>query len=97
MFHLSELTSPFIQQGGRFGAHQFQERMRDTRLFTAWFGGGVRVIDIAKPEQPTEVGHWLAEPPPGQTSPQANDVDIDDRGLVYVLDRNRGLEVLEPA
>lgn len=95
MFHASELASPYIRTGGRFGAHQFQERMQDTRLFTAWFGGGLRVVDIAKPDLPTETGHWLAEPPPGESSPQANDVDLDDRGLVYVLDRNRGLEVLE--
>lgn len=95
MFHLSELASPYVQAGGRFGAHQFQERLADTRLFTAWFGGGLRVVDIAEPERPTEVAHWLAEPPPGQASPQANDVDLDDRGLVYVIDRNRGLEILE--
>lgn len=95
MFHLSELASPYVQTGGRFGAHQFQERLADTRLFTAWFGGGLRVVDIAEPERPTEVAHWLAEPPPGQASPQANDVDLDDRGLVYVIDRNRGLEILE--
>lgn len=95
MWHLSELDNPYIKTGDRFGAHQFQERMHDTCLYTSWFAGGLRVIDIADPLAPKEVAHWLAEPPPGQTSPQSNDVDTDGSGLVYVLDRNRGLEILE--
>lgn len=95
MWHLTELDNPFVKAGGRFGAHQFQERMHDTCLYTAWFGGGLRVVDIADPTAPKEVAHWLAEPPPGQTSPQANDVDTTKDGLVFVLDRNRGLEILE--
>ena len=95
MWHLSELDNPYVKAGGRFGAHQFQERMHDTCLYTAWFAGGLRVVDIADPTAPREVAHWLAEPPPGQASPQSNDVDTDGQGLVYVIDRNRGLEILE--
>ncbi len=53
------------------------------------------MIDIADPERPTEVAWWLPEPPPGQRSPQANDVDLDGNGLIYVIDRNRGLSILE--
>jgi len=95
MWHLTERDNPFVAAGGRFGAHQFQERMHDTCLYTTWFGGGLRVVDIADPANPAEVAHWLPEPPPGQGSPQANDVDTTRQGLVYVLDRNRGLEILE--
>lgn len=95
MWHLTERASPYVTTGDRFGAHQFQERMRDFCLYTAWFGGGLRVIDIADPERPTEVAWWLLEPPPGQRSPQANDVDLDGNGLIYVIDRNRGLSILE--
>ena len=95
MWHLTELDNPYVKAGGRFGAHQFQERMHDTCLYTAWFGGGLRVVDIGDPTAPREVAHWLAEPPPGQTSPQSNDVDATADGLVYVIDRNRGLEILE--
>ena len=95
MWHLTERASPYVTTGDRFGAHQFQERMRDFCLYTAWFGGGLRVIDIADPERPTEVAWWLPEPPPGQRSPQANDVDLDGNGLIYVIDRNRGLSILE--
>lgn len=95
MWHLTERASPYVTTGDRFGAHQFQERMRDTCLYTAWFGGGLRVIDIADPERPTEVAWWLPQPPPGHGSPQANDIDLDGNGLIYVIDRNRGLEILE--
>jgi hypothetical protein len=95
MWHLTETGNPYVKAGGRFGAHQFQERMHDTCLYTAWFGGGLRVVDIADPTAPREVAHWLAEPPPGQDSPQSNDVDTTADGLVYVIDRNRGLEILE--
>ncbi len=96
-FHVSELDSPYARTPGRFGAHQFQEHMKpgDTRLYTSWFGGGLRIIDIARPETPTETGWYIPEPATGQPSPQSNDVEVDDRGLVYLLDRNVGLDLLE--
>ena len=95
MFHLSELDSPWSRVG-RFGAHQPAEHMKHGSLvFASWFSGGLRIIDIAHPELPVEVGHFIPEPAAGQSSPQSNDVDVDDRGLVYLLDRNYGLDILE--
>ncbi|WGF89571.1 LVIVD repeat-containing protein [Marinivivus vitaminiproducens] len=96
MFHLSELDSPFARTGARFGAHQFQERVEGDRLYCAWFGGGVRVVEIKDPTAPAEVGWYIPEPFAGHTAPQSNDVFVDDRGLVYVIDRNRGLDIVEP-
>ena len=96
MFHLSELDSPFARTpGGRFGAHQFQEHMEDTLVYCTWFGGGLRVIDIADPTAPTEVAWFVPEPARGLTSPQSNDVDTDARGLVYLVDRDLGFDILE--
>jgi hypothetical protein len=95
MFHLSELDSPFSQIG-RFGAHQFQEHVKGDRLYCAWFSGGLRVIDIKDPTQPEEVGWYIPEPAAGHGSPQSNDVFVDERELVYVIDRNVGLDILEP-
>jgi hypothetical protein len=95
MFHVSELDSPFSRKG-RFGAHQFQERVTGERLFCAWFSGGLRMIDIADPTAPEEIGWYIPEPAAGQESPQSNDVFVDERGLVYVIDRNVGLDILEP-
>src|SRR5665811_2515383 len=49
-FHVSEMDSPWSRApGGRFGCHQFQEHLSDTRVFCTWFGGGLRVIDIRNP------------------------------------------------
>ncbi len=94
MFHVSELDSPWSRVG-RFGAHQPTEHMEGTLVYASWFSGGLRIVDIADPALPTEVGHFIPEPAAGQTSPQSNDVDTDARGLIYLLDRNAGLDILE--
>jgi hypothetical protein len=96
MFHLSELDSPFARAGARFGLHQFQEHLDDTRLYCAWFAGGLRVIDIVDPTVPAEWGYFIPEPCAGQVAPQTNDVDVDDRGLIAIIDRNVGFDILEP-
>jgi hypothetical protein len=31
----------------------------------------------------------------GAPSPQSNDVDVDDNGLIYLIDRDAGFDVLE--
>lgn len=94
-FHVSERDSPYARAGGRFGAHQFAERSKGTLVYAAWFAGGLRVIDIADPALPREVAFYIPEPFPGCSSPQSNDVDVDERGYIYLLDRDRGLEILE--
>ena len=94
MFHVSELDSPWSRVG-RFGAHQPAERMIDSLVYASWVSGGLRILDIADPTQPKEVGHFIPEPSAGQASPQSNDVDVDARGLIYLLDRNHGVDILE--
>jgi hypothetical protein len=65
-------------------------------VYAAWFSGGLRIIDIADPYWPKEVGHFIPEPVNGFTSPQSNDVDVvDETGLVYLIDRNAGLDIVE--
>ena len=93
-FDVSEMDSPYSRAGGRFGAHQFQEHLSGTTIYAAWFSGGVRAIDISDPTLPREVGYFVPEPPEGYPAPQCNDVDVDDRGLIHVLDRNRGFHIL---
>jgi hypothetical protein len=94
-FDVSEMDSPWARAPGRFGAHQFREKLDSTLVYATWFAGGLRIVDIADPFHPKEVGHFIPEPPEGQESPQSNDVDVDNNGLIYLLDRNRGLDVLE--
>ena len=95
-FQVSELDSPFSRtSGARFGAHQFCERMSGTLVHAVWFAGGLRIIDIADPQSPREVGHFIPQPVAGRPAPQSNDVALDDRGLIYLVDRHAGFDVLE--
>ncbi len=77
------------------GAHQFQEHMRDNMVYCAWFSAGLRIIDVSDPASPREAGWFLPEPADGFPAPQSNDVDVDDNGLIYLIDRVNGLDILE--
>lgn len=94
-FDVSEMESPWARSANRFGAHQFREKMDGTLVYVTWFAGGLRVVDVADPRHPKEVAHFIPEPVGGEAAPQSNDVDVDDKGLIYLLDRNRGLDILE--
>lgn len=92
---LSERFCPWVgEEGVRFGGHQFREKLDSTLIYATWFAGGLRVLDVADPTLPVEVAHFM-EPGPTGAAPQYNDVDVDANGLIYVLDRNRGLDILE--
>jgi hypothetical protein len=95
-FQVSELDSPFSRtRGARFGAHQFCERMTGTVVHAVWFGGGLRIIDIADPLSPCEIGYFIPEPAAGRPAPQSNDVTLDDRGLIHMIDRHVGFDILQ--
>jgi hypothetical protein len=96
VFNLSELDSPFSRvPNARFGAHQFREKLDSTLVYSTWFSGGLRIIDFADPELPVEVGHYIPTPVGDAPAPASNDVDLDHRGLIYVIDRVRGLDIIE--
>jgi hypothetical protein len=69
--------------------------MTGTLVYAVWFGGGLRIIDVADPMAPREVGYFIPEPVGGRAVPQSNDVMLDSRGLIYVVDRHVGFDVLE--
>ena len=73
------------------GCHQPCEKVMGTEIPVAWFAHGLRIIDIANPHAPKEVAHFMPDVPPGSDRVQSNDVTVDDRGLIYLLDRVRGL------
>ena len=96
IYEVSELDSPWSRAApGRFGAHQFQEHMEGTLVYCAWFSGGLRIVDVADPSAPQEVGYFIPEPAAGKVAPQTNDVDVDPNGLVYIVDRYAGFDILE--
>ena len=92
---LGKRASPWVGEPGiRFGAHQYREKLDGTLVYATWFAGGLRVLDLADPLSPVEVAHYMVETLDGKP-PQSNDVDVDDNGLIYLLDRNTGLDILE--
>src|SRR6266849_3528877 len=79
-----------------FGAHQPQETVDGNIILVTWFGGGLRAVEIANPYRPEEVGNFMPAPGAGQKIVQSNDVFVDQaRGLVYLIDRLNGLDILE--
>ncbi len=95
----------FKDRGGRFGAHNVHENIptptsfqSDQVVFGTFFNGGLRAFDISNPYQPREVACFVPAPPAGAPtgSIQLNDVFVDERGIVYTVDRHvGGLYVLE--
>ncbi len=75
-----------------------------------FFNAGVRVLDVRNPYQPREVGYFIPPitkntykrcvidngEPHCKVAIQSNNVETDDRGYIYVVDRaNTGLDILE--
>jgi hypothetical protein len=80
------------------GVHQPSEVVTGTEIPVAWFAYGLRVLDFANPHAPKEVAWYMPDPAPGQgdrARVQSNDVTVDSRGLIYLLDRIRGCHILE--
>jgi hypothetical protein len=95
----------FLHSGGRCGAHNLHEnppgkgawRSNDIVLGT-FFNAGVRVYDVRNPYEPGEVAWYVPPAPAGAPlgTVQINDVFVDDRGVVFAVDRHAGgLYVLE--
>ena len=86
---------PNTPQPRMTGCHQPCEIVTGTEIPVAWFAYGLRIIDISKPHALKEVAYYVPDVPPGSERVQSNDVTVDDRGLIYLLDRVRGLHILE--
>ena len=56
-------------------------------------GRAIRVSDVADQLVPCEMGY--SEPVFGGPSSPSNDDDVDNRGLIYLADRNVGFDILE--
>jgi hypothetical protein len=79
-------------------------------LFFSWYNAGVRAVDIRNPYSPREIGYYIpavtdktdprcvttAAGKHCKTAIQTNNVEVDDRGYIYIVDRaNTGLHILE--
>ncbi len=66
-----------------------------TEVPCAWFAQGLRIVDISNPHTLREVASYIPDPAPGAKKVSSNDVFMDDRGLLYLIDRIRGLHIVE--
>jgi hypothetical protein len=95
-YQLEEQAQPYHGVDVRFGTHQLREIIdQDCMLYVTWFAAGLRFIDISDPSRPQEKGYFIPQPTAGKTTPWTNDVAKDDRGLIFLTDKVRGLDVLE--
>jgi hypothetical protein len=77
------------------GCHQPVEKITGTEIPVAWFANGLRIVDISTPHGPREVAHFIPDPPEPGKRVSSNDVFVDERGLIYLVDRIRGFHILE--
>ncbi len=78
--------------------------------FIAYFNAGVRAVDVRDPFHPTEAAFYIPSvtaktdkrcievsgAPRCKTAIQTNNVDVDDRGFIYLADRaDTGLHIVE--
>ncbi|MBX6321836.1 MAG: hypothetical protein IRY94_08415 [Rhodospirillaceae bacterium] len=94
-FQVEGLDPDGAPQPPMMGCHQPSERLRGTVVPFAWFARGLRLVDIADPFRPREVGFFEPDPPEGCALASSNDVTIDERGLVYLVDRQCGVDIIE--
>lgn len=80
-------------------------------VFLAYFNAGVRAVDIRDPFSPREAGFYIPAvttrtgrrcvrvggPDRCKVAIQTNNVEVDDRGYIYIVDRaDTGMHILEP-
>ena len=79
-------------------------------VFLSYFNAGVRAVDVRDPYHPKEIGYFIPSITAAtdkrcikvngeercKVAIQTNNVEVDDRGYVYIVDRaNTGMHIIE--
>jgi len=96
---VDEASGDFCRRGGRFGTHSSNESFAPIYyrriMFFAHFNAGVRAVDIRDPAHPKEIGYYIPAPG-GSGATYTNNVEVDERGYIYIVDRvGGGMHILE--
>jgi hypothetical protein len=111
-FTVPEQSGNFCSRGGRFGTHSSNENMTPIYykrvMFFSSFNAGVRAVDVRDPYHPREIGFFIpamtaatvpidmASGGSAKRAIQTNNVEVDDRGYIYIVDRaNTGMHILK--
>jgi len=96
--------------GAHATEENFTSRYYKRLMFLSWFNAGVRVLDVRNPYRPREIAHYIPAATAKtdrrcvdnikkvncKVQIQINNVEVDDRGLIYAVDRaDTGLFILE--
>ena len=97
---LDDRAGDYCSRPGRIGAHSSHENFTPIYyrrlMFIAHFNAGVRVLDIRDPYRPREVAYFV--PAASGRTVATNNVEVDDRGHIYIVDRHGlGMHVLQLA
>lgn len=97
-WELDDKIGDYCNRPGRVGAHSSHENFTPIYygriMFIAHFNAGVRALDIRNPYKPHEIAYFV--PPGGGKTVTTNNVEVDDRGYVYIVDRHGlGMHILE--
>ncbi len=94
-FQVEGLDPDGAPQPQMMGCHQPSERFRGAIIPFAWFARGLRIVDIADPFRPRELAFFEPDPPEGCVMASSNDATLDARGLIYLVDRQGGVDIVE--
>ncbi|MGA0023484.1 MAG: LVIVD repeat-containing protein [Burkholderiales bacterium] len=97
-WELDAKSGNYCDRPGRIGAHSSHESFTSIYyrriLFIAHFNAGVRALDIRDPYRPREIAYYVPES--GGRTVTTNNVEVDDRGYIYIVDRHGlGMHLLQ--